>query len=65
MRLTKHYNDLLQVLTEDENLRIRKGDMVDLMRANVLDVMQHIILFEERIEEKLQRLKEQQAHMNK
>lgn len=52
------YNDLFQVLTEDDNLRIRKGDMVELGRADIIDFLQHVKLFEKRIEERLKKLNE-------
>lgn len=53
MRIDKYWADLLQILTEDENLRIRKKDMVELERTDVIEFMMHVKLFEKRIEEKL------------
>lgn len=60
MRVDKYWADLLQVLTEDDNLRIRKSDMVELERSDILEVITHIALFEDRIEEKLEKIKAQQ-----
>lgn len=57
MRIDKYWADLLQVVTEDDNLRIRKGDMVELEKTDVLEFLTHISLFEKRIEQKLEKLK--------
>lgn len=58
MRIDKYWADLLQVVTEDENLRIRKGDMIELEGTDILEFLTHISLFEKRIEKKLEQLKE-------
>ena len=65
MKVEKYWNDLLQVLTEDENLRIRKGDMNELLRSDIKDFYQHIRLFEDRMEEKIQKLEEQKVKHGK
>lgn len=57
MMVDKYWADLLQVITEDENLRIRKKDMVELERTEIIEFMTHLKKFEERIEEKLAKMK--------
>jgi len=50
---------LLQVLTEDDNLRVRKNDMMELAKTDVVDFNRILKLFETRMEEKVNKLKEQ------
>jgi len=57
--IDKYYNDLLQVLTEDDNLRVRKNDMMELAKTDVVDFNRILKLFETRMEEKVNKLKEQ------
>lgn len=57
----KQWSDLLQILTEDENLRIRKGDIVSLERTDIVDFMRNLKLFETRMESLAQKIKDQHA----
>jgi len=50
---------LLQVLTEDDNLRVRKNDMMELSKTDVVDFNRILKLFETRMEDKVNKLKEQ------
>jgi len=49
----------LQVLTEDDNLRVRKNDMMELSKTDVVDFNRILKLFETRMEDKVNKLKEQ------
>ena len=55
--IDKYWNELLQVLTEDENLRIRKSDMVELERTDIVELLGSVFYFEKRMEEKAEQLK--------
>ncbi len=59
---TKYWNDLFQVLTEDENLRIRKGDMMNLAKTDVVEFMGSLSLFEKRMEDKIASLNKTSKH---
>lgn len=54
--IDKYWNEMLQVLTEDENLRIRKGDMMELERTEIREFCHHLKLFEDRIEQRVAQL---------
>jgi protein involved in polysaccharide export with SLBB domain len=49
-------------LTEDENLRLRKGDFNDLMRTEIREFFMMLRNFEERMEEKVNALKQITPH---
>lgn len=60
MQVDKYWNDLLQVLTEDD-LRIRRGDMVELEKSDIRDFLTNLKLFEDRLEQRAQQLADQQS----
>ena len=53
LAISKYWNDLYQALTEDENLRIRKGDMNNLRRTDIVEFMTNLSFFEKRMEDKI------------
>ena len=52
----KYYNELLQVLTGDENFKIRKTEIDSLMKTDIVDFFQHLNFFEKSVNEKIKRL---------
>lgn len=46
----------MQVLTEDDNLRIRKTDINELRRTDVVQFMMNVRYFEERMDERIAKL---------
>lgn len=46
----------MQVLTEDENMRIRKHDMNELGRCDVVEFFTNVKYFEDRVEKKMENL---------
>lgn len=59
MIIDKYWSELMQVLTEDENLRIRKNDMIELNKTDIVEFMRNLKLFETRTEAMLERAKAQ------
>lgn len=59
MLIDKYYSDLLQVLTEDEHLRVRRGDMTEFERTDIVEFMRNLKLFEQRMEKMTEQLKQQ------
>lgn len=59
--IDKYYSDLLQVLTEDEHLRVRRGDMTEFERTDIVEFMRNLKLFEQRMEKMTEQLKQQNA----
>lgn len=64
MIIDRYWNETLQAITEDENNRIRKRDMIELERSDIVEVVSSIGIFEKRLEERLQQLKKVK-HENK
>lgn len=56
MRIEKYWNELLQIITEDENARVRKSDIVALKETDIVEFMCNLKFFEKRVEEKLANL---------
>ena len=58
MERDRYWTELLTVLTEDENLRLRKNDFDQLKRTDIREFLMQLKIFEERCEERLNKLKE-------
>lgn len=54
----KYWEELLQVLTEDENLRIRKTEINELKKTDVVEFMMNVRYFEDRMDERIKKLNE-------
>lgn len=54
--IDKTWVDLLQVITEDENLKVRKHDIDALWRTEVREFYTHLKQFEERIDQRVEKV---------
>lgn len=53
LAVDKYWNELMQALTEDENLRIRKTEINELKKTDIVEFMGNVRYFEERMDERL------------
>lgn len=60
MEVDKKWAHLLAVMTEDENGRIRATDERELMSMWIEDFFTHLLVFKEKLDERVEKLKSKQ-----
>lgn len=55
--IQKYWNELLQSITSDEGLKVRKTEIDSLLNTETVEFYQHLHFYKELLQEKLRRVK--------
>jgi hypothetical protein len=64
MEIEKKWSLLLSIMTEDENGRVRAGDEKELMGLWIEEFFTKLLVFRERLDEKIEQMKKQNKDAN-
>jgi hypothetical protein len=56
LKIEKYWNELLQVLTSDDNFKLRKTEIDSLWQTETIEFFQHLNFFDGNIEERIKRI---------
>ena len=55
MEIDKNYSEMIQVMTEDDNMRVRKDDYDKLLRTDICEFFTILKTMEDRIEKRIEK----------